>query len=158
MEEEVKLAALDQNNLDQLHLMYTVRTHPDVDKYLCNLPPKSFDEHVQYLAKAVSSEAKRFFIICFQERLCGYCHVTSRANTLELGWALHPDWWGKGIGKQSVLLLIQFLQESGLADGKSLSLIVKKDNTKALSLYKKSGFVILSENENQEYLMQYQKS
>lgn len=155
MENKVKLVALDLNDLDHLNLMYSVRTHPDVDQYLCQLPPADFSKHVQYLKKAMQSGTKRFFVIDSQDHLCGYCHVTSREDTLELGWALHPDWWGKGIGKCSVSLLIQLLQEFGLAEGKVLTLIVKKDNIKAISLYKKSGFVILGETEHQEYRMQY---
>lgn len=158
MEEIVKLVDLDPNNQDHLRLMYDVRKHPDVAKQLCKPPPENFSRHVQYLQEAVKGGTKKFFIICFHENICGYCHVTdgiSSHDTLELGWALHPDWWGKGIGKRSVSLLLQILKDSGLSQGKTLTLLVKKDNVKAVSIYKKSGFVILSENENQEYLMHY---
>lgn len=156
MDDKIKLVPLEQNNPDHLTLMYTVRTHPDVDKHLCGPPPANFSAHVRYLAEAVKNGKKLFFLICYEEHLCGYCHVTFQDEILELGWALHPDWWRKGIGKRSIALLIGHLQESGLSEGKVLRLIVKKDNIHASSLYKKSGFVILRETENQEYLMQYQ--
>jgi RimJ/RimL family protein N-acetyltransferase len=155
MEKEIKLVPLELHNQEHLNLMFVVRTHPEVAKHLIQCPPDNFDTHIQYLHRVLNSSAKNFYIICSQKNLCGYCHVNFLGKTLELGWALHPDWWGKGIGKSSVLLLVQLLQNSGLADRRSLILSVKKDNTRALSLYKKCGFVILSESENQEYLMQY---
>lgn len=154
--DNIQLLPLDRNDLKHLNLMFSVRTHPEVDKHLCNSPPESFSKHVQYLDLAEKSGSKAFFIISYNDGLCGYCHVTSQSDCLELGWALHPDVWGKGIGKSSVKLLIQFLQTSSRADGKHLTLVVKKDNLRALSLYKKCGFIIINENENQEYTMHYQ--
>lgn len=153
-EEQVKLIPLDLNNSEHLHLMYVVRTHPDVDRYLCNPPPDHFSTHIRYLNTAVQ-EGKKFFIIQNEESLCGYCHVTFHEENLELGWALHPNWWRKGIGKRSVSALIRLLQESGFSEEKPLILIVKKENIVALSLYKKMGFFILKET-NDQYSMQYQ--
>ena len=150
--EDVKLISLDPNDLDHLNLMYAVRTHPEVDRELSQSPPHSFNAHVEYLQKTLQTGKKRFFLIGFQENLCGYCHVTGiETNTLELGFALHPLWWGKGIGKCAVCLLVQLLE------GYNLTLIVKKSNLRALLLYQKCGFVILKENDNQEYLMEYSR-
>ena len=39
-----------------------------------------------------------------------------------------------------------------------VTLVVKKENGRAISIYKKNGFVIINENANQEYIMQYERS
>lgn len=147
----VQLIPLDRTNSAHLDLMYAVRTHPEVDKHLCNSPPDSFETHVQYLERAQKSGCKEFFLISFNGTLCGYCHTTSQKDAIELGWALHPDWWGKGIGRSCVKLLVETVQHSV----KELTLIVKKDNVRAFSLYQKCGFAFVRETENQEYLMRY---
>ena len=155
MQNHVKLVPLDKDNLTQLNMMYHVRIHPEVKKHLIQPPPETVTAHIHYINETIKTGIKRFFVIYCQENLCGYCHVTSRNQDLELGWALDPIWWGKGIGKSSVLLLIQLLKNSELTEDKTLMLTVKKDNIRAVSLYKKCGFAILNETENQEYVMQY---
>ena len=107
-EMQIALKPLDIQNELHLKLMFEVRTHPDVASKLSSAPPKDYEQHVQYLTKIATN--KMFFIITADQVSCGYCHITFRENEAELGWALHPAWWGKKIGSASVKLLVEHVK------------------------------------------------
>lgn len=150
---KVKLIALDINNPDHIVLMYKVRTHPEVDKFLSGKPPQNFLEHVKYLYGVGTS--KRFYVIAANNVLCGYCQLTPRQDNTETGWCLHPDWWGKKIGSQAVEQLVDIVKQDPILKHKPVMLVVKTDNPRAVKLYKNHGFVITKENAAEsEYIME----
>lgn len=153
MQPKVKLISLDINNPDHVGLMFKVRTHPDVDKFLSGKPPQNFLEHVKYLYGV--GAAKRFFIVVANDQLCGYCQITPRQDNTETGWALHPDWWGKKVGSQAVAQLVNIIKQDPILKNKPIVLVVKKDNPRAVKLYKNHRFSITRENAaGDEYLME----
>jgi RimJ/RimL family protein N-acetyltransferase len=150
---KVHLKPLDINNADEVTFMFQVRSHPDIDKYLNGDPPSSYFEHVHYLAKAI--ENKYFYIIYYHEDFVGYCQITPREDALELGWALHPNSIGIGIGTIAIPLLIDICKGILCKELKKQKIIlyVKEDNIRAVSLYKKFNF-IEKENTNGIILME----
>lgn len=152
MQLNISLIELDKSNSDHLSLMYTVRTHPEVDSYLRGAPPASYADHVRYLTNVGSH--KRFYLIQLESLLCGYCQLTISNDQVEIGMAIHPDHCNKGIGSKSMPLLLARLQQNEETKNKSLILFVKKDNLRAIALYSKYGFrTVGKENEYGEYLM-----
>ena len=143
---KVELIPLDLNNPDHVGCLFKVRTHPRVAEMMPGAPPCSFLDHVRYL---YGVKDKVFALIQVERQLCGYCQRTERKEERELGWALHPDYWGRGIGKAAVA---QWVEESR---GKPLMLTVQKNNPVALGLYQSRGFCITEEREN-SYVMYYQ--
>lgn len=149
---QAKLIELDKNNADHLGIMYSVRTHPDVDRYLRGAPPARFEDHVNYLRRV--GPHKKFYLVQIESLLSGYCQLTLSDNQVEIGMALHPDYCNKGIGSMALALLLARLQEDEETKNKSVILFVKKDNPRAIALYHKYGFQIIgNENEYGEYLM-----
>ena len=110
--------------------------------------------HVTYLHNALKKN-KSFYIVYNEFAACGYCQCTHSEDSIEFGWALHPDWWNKGIGNKAVDLLIQETQKNN-SSNKKIFLIVKKNNPAAVKIYQKNGFEITGE-ENDEFTMELNK-
>lgn len=143
---KVKLIDLDIDNPKHVDLMFRVRTHALVTSCLQGTPPSSFVQHVSYLQNVRN---KKFFLISVEDHLAGYCQSTYLEDEIELGWALHPEYWGKGIGSSSVELLVDLM----LVHKKTITLYVKKENVRALALYKKHRFQVVELLENDLYKM-----
>jgi RimJ/RimL family protein N-acetyltransferase len=145
----IKLVPLDQNNPDHVGWLFKVRTHPEVAARFFAPPPKKFVDHVQFLTKVLETKEREFFIVYADDQMTGYCQIINRSDNLEVGFALHPDWQGKGIGSASVQLLLDHIRQSGSDKSSHITLIVKKDNQRAINLYQKFGFVITAELDNE---------
>lgn len=153
MQQKINLINLDIDNVEHLAIMYTVRTHPEVDRYLRGDPPSSFDRHVDYLRK-INPQFRKFYLVEVESALCGYCQLTVDEEHVEFGMALHPDFCNRGIGSAAMSLVFPRLQQDEGIKNKTVILYVKKDNPRAIALYQKLGFQIVgSENEHGEYLM-----
>lgn len=152
MQLNISLVELDRSQPAHLEIMYAVRSHPEVAKYLRGNPPATFDSHINYLQRVRGQ--KQFFVVMAGMDPCGYCQLTPTQDSIEIGMALHPDYSNKGIGSKALALLLMFVQKNDSAKKKPLILYVKKDNARAIALYNKFGFQTLSENEFNEFLMQ----
>lgn len=141
VQQEVELIPLDLNSPEHIGCLYHVRTHPSVSQYLLGAIPQNFLAHTEYLYKVKN---KDFFLLKLNDQLCGYCHRTHLEKEIELGWAIHPDHWGKGLGNASVADLVS----RTLSLSKPIVLCVQKNNPRALKLYQKHHFVIVEESEN----------
>lgn len=60
-------------------------------------------------------------------------------------------YWGKGIGTKAIKLLKNYCKNMGL---RKLVLEVNKSNKRAFKAYKKNGFEIVDEKNNNKYLME----
>lgn len=150
MLENIKLVPLNVDIEDHLELMYRVRTHPDMEKYLRGLPPSNYEQHIHYLKNAGS---KCFFLVQHGDHLIGYCQLTLADAHTEIGMALHPEFCGKGIGTAALNLLLKTVEASPHFN-QNLILYVKSNNLRAIALYAKYGFVREEEiNKYGEYLM-----
>lgn len=156
MQQNTNLIELDKNNPDHLTLMFSVRTHPEVDRYLRGSPPASFNDHVNYLQRVGAH--KKFYLIQIDAVLGGYCQLTVTDAHVEIGMALHPDYCNKGIGSMAMSLLLKCMQKNPEINKKPFVLFVKKDNPRAIAVYRKYGFQCVgNENEHGEYLMKFEE-
>lgn len=155
MQQNSHLIELDKDNQEHLNLMYLVRAHPEVDCCLRGNPPENYSSHVNYLQSI--GPHKKFYIIQSQWVLCGYCQLTLSNENIEIGMALHPNFCNRGLGSKALAELLQIIQEE--YKNKELILFVKKDNLRAISLYRKHSFEqVGEENEWGEYLMKWIRS
>jgi len=142
----IKLVPLDLNNPDHVGWVYKVRTHPDVATHFFAPAPENLMDHMQFLSKSIQNHERDFFIVTSQDQMKGYCQVIHHLDSYEVGFAFHPKWWGKGLGSASCKQLIQLVQD--YPERKEITLVVKKENKRALALYKKFGFHIVAEKVN----------
>ena len=65
--------------------------------------------------KDISGDATRFFYgIQWQDHMVGMIHVVeSVAQEAELGYAIHPDYWGKGIATEALGAAMEALYRAG---------------------------------------------
>jgi len=128
--------------------MFLVRSHPAVSQFMPGSPPANFLQHTQYLYNVKN---KLFFIVYEEETPCGYAQCTFSGEEIELGWALHPDYWGKGIGTTAVQQLVDVIA----AHNKRIVLYVQKNNPRALAIYQKQGFSLLEKGtDEKQYKME----
>jgi ribosomal protein S18 acetylase RimI-like enzyme len=130
----LELRLLNPSDLGDLLFMYEVRRCKDVASQLLGDPPKSLEEHEAYLKKSHLT-TRHFYIICAELKRVGYCQATLDGKDVELGWAIHPDYQGKGYGKGAVNMLVDVYKSQ-----KRLVLYVKATNKKAVSIYTQAGF------------------
>ena len=138
----LRLQRINPFNTVELLFMYETRFHPEVVKTLISAEKPNYDKHVEYLRR--KDQSGHLFFICYGDLLpVGYCQCFSiRENVWELGWVVHPNHQGKGFGVTSVNLLVKEVLNMG---GHIAELIVMKCNSKAFSIYQKSGFKILED-------------
>lgn len=132
----------------QVQFMYDVRTSPEVSKNLFGNPPANLDQHIDWLKK--QENIRDIFIITTDiqsEVFIGYCHIYNiTEKSVEVGWAFHPGYHNKGYGAEAVSMLIKKCQK--LYPGREVELYVKNDNTPAVILYVKAGFLALEVKDN----------
>jgi len=124
---------------EELKFLYDTRTHPEIDKMLSGEPPKSYEQHLNYLNKVLGKT--RWVYIAYNEEnnKIGYSQIYDVTEThLEVGFAIHPNFQGKGYGKSIVEETIKKAIET--FPDKKIILYVKKDNPKAIHIYEKFGF------------------
>lgn len=133
-------------NTFQVQFMYDVRTAPEVAKNLFGNPPANLDQHVSWLNK--QKNIRHIFIIADEYAgAIGYCHIYNiTESSVEVGWAFHPKHHNKGYGAEAVNMLIKECNK--LHPGKEIELYVKNDNTPAVILYVKAGFIALEVKDN----------
>lgn len=83
---------------------------------------------------------------CWTRIMNDYGHIDD--NTPSFAISLYEEYRGKGIGTKLMKTMLKLLKDKGY---KKTSLAVQKDNY-AVKMYKKVGFKIIDENE-QEYIM-----
>lgn len=114
--------------------------NPELQLYIADFGKQKDD-------KGVVAEADNKIVGAAWVRIMDdYGHIDN--NTPSLAISLLKEYRGMGIGTVLLNCLLMNLKNSGYSD---VSLAVQKDNY-ALKMYKKSGFEIVSENE-QEYIM-----
>lgn len=85
---------------------------------------------------------------CWTRIMKDYGHIDDKTPSFAI--SLYEEYRGKGIGTRLMYAMLKLLKEKGY---KQASLAVQKKNY-ALKMYKKVGFRIVDENE-QEYIMLY---
>ncbi len=151
-----ELIPFDLDDKDHIAWMFEVRSHPKVTPYFFAPPLENFDRHVRFLTEVVKTKKRTFFIVLSEGQKCGYCQIIHHQDSYEVGFALHPNWWGYGIGEVSANLLLDHILEN--LEPKKITLIVRLSNLRAMHLYQKLGFSIVSQDiENDKCLMSLNK-
>lgn len=132
---ELRLASEDED----LQFLYQTRKHPDVDKMLSGTAPEDYLQHLNYI-KRVQEEIRWIFVAVVDNIPVGYSQIYNvTREQLEVGFVIHPDFQGKGFGKEIVKSTITKALE--FFPDRKISLYVKKENIKAISIYHKLDFV-----------------
>lgn len=102
----------------------------------------TLEEERTYLASC--NKGRKFFMCAFDGDKC-IATITSHASERprlchlgQVGVSVRKDYWGQGIATHLMQMLFDWARESGLS---KLNLEVRADNERAISLYKKLGFV-----------------
>lgn len=126
---------LDDNDLN---FLYETRRHPAVDKMLTGSPPDSMEQHLNYISK-VQGITRWIFVAYDGVIRVGYSQIYDiRDDQLEVGFVIHPDFQGKGFGKEIVIATINKALE--LFSNRKIILYVKRDNQRAIHIYRSIGF------------------
>jgi len=146
MKISLKLANYDED----YRFLYDTRTHPDIDKMLSGEPPQNYEQHLGYLDKVLNKT--RWIYVALDDNIkIGYSQIYDVTDThLEVGFAIHPNFQGKGYGKDLVIKTIEKAEEQ--FPNKKIVLYVKINNPKAIHIYEKFGFKKIKEVDDLFYM------
>jgi len=126
----------------ELEYLYKTRRHVEVDNMLSGKPPQSMEQHLSYIS-AVQNKTRWIYVAFLKknESMVGYSQIYDlKKETVEIGFAIHPDYQGMGHGKSLILNTISKSKEK--FSDKKIILYVLKNNHRAIHLYKGLGFVV----------------
>ena len=112
-------------------------------KYLGIVNGFPLDETKKFIQDSITNNQPHFFVINENDEVVGWCDIMPLdSGTLPLtgylGMGLLKAYRGRGIGQQLLDTTIQAAIEKGF---KKVVLEVRASNTRAIHLYKKSGFL-----------------
>ncbi len=140
---------LAKSNSD-LKFLFETRRHPLVSTMLTGDPPSDFSQHFSYILK-VQEKTKWILIATDNKTPIGYGQIYDiQEKQLEVGFVVHPDFQGKGYGKELVFETVKKAED--LFPNKKIILYVKKENFKAIHIYKKFGFMEKNIKDNTVYM------
>ena len=96
--------------------MYDYSHRPETSRYLLWSPHANLrytKKYISFLQGAYRNETFYDFALVDKEsgKMIGTCGFTSfdlQNNSAEIGYVLHPDFWGKGLAKEAVMRLMTF--------------------------------------------------
>lgn len=138
-------------NSEDIEFLYKTRINPEIDKMLSGNPPSSFEEHEKFFEN--NQKKLRWIYIAenTEKERIGYSQIYDvKEDQLEVGFAISPDYQGKGYGKNLVMATIEKAKET--FPDRKIVLYVKTDNPKAIYIYKKYGFKEIEEKNNLTYM------
>ena len=123
---------------EEHNFLFESRTHPEVDKKLSGTAPQSYEKHIEYINRV--QEKTRYIYVAYAENfMVGYSQIYDiTENHVEVGFVIHPNYQGKGYGKEIVLKTIEKAKEQFTE--KKIILYVLINNPKAIHIYEKLGF------------------
>ena len=113
----------------------------------------TINDEIAWFKKENKKKNRLNLAICLEEKYVGNIYFTDIKNSsaefhIFIG---ENSLWGKGIASKSMILSLDFLRIN--LDIKKVYVKVKKENTAAIKLYKKCGFKVKKELDNNDYLM-----
>lgn len=125
-------------------------THEQTDYLSSYKDETTFDVEFEkkYLSDIENSDEELYLVAVVDGHIVGTASVFSIGSNkvrhrAEFGIAIEKDYWGIGIGQALTAACIEFSKSAGYSQ---LELEVVGDNTSAISLYKKMGFVEFGRN------------
>ena len=114
---------------------------PEVNKYLTT-KSVTLSELRDYIREKNADENIVLFGIFWKDKHIGNVKLEDGLMGLLIG---DKEYWGKGVGSEAVNLITNYAFSIGY---KEVRLGVKKNHTKAISLYKKCGYKVDSEGDD----------
>ncbi|MDH5633497.1 MAG: GNAT family N-acetyltransferase [Gammaproteobacteria bacterium] len=85
-------------------------------------------------------------VICYREKVVGKLILFPNANQEhELGYVVHPDYWGKGVGSEAARLGIKYLADNNIT--KIVVAYSRKSNFPSIAILNALGFERIGEEE-----------
>ena len=104
--------------------------------------PISIEQEEELIRRVNGGEKSAMLLAKTDSEIVGVCQMTGFnreriAHRGEIAISVKKAYWGRGVGSRMMEALLSFAKEIGLD---VVSLEVRSDNLKAISLYKKYGF------------------
>lgn len=136
-----------QFTLDDAERIYSIRSHPQVMKYMDSTPHADVESAAKFIAANMEIYGQQngiFWAIIHKENqtLIGdfaYWNIDRRHFRGEIGYTLHPDYWTKGYMSETLKMLLPFgFNQLGLH---SIEANINPNNENSKRLVKKLGFL-----------------
>jgi RimJ/RimL family protein N-acetyltransferase len=89
-----------------------------------------------------TDDRKIVYCIKLNNKAIGYCMLKNLQNQPEIGINIDENYWGKGYGKQVLIILESKVRKLNY---RKLSLWVFKDNLRAINLYRNAGYTVMKQ-------------
>ena len=98
----------------------------------------------------MSAREDRFVAaVCLEDRVIGWLNDTEICgDSMELGWVIHPDYWGKGYATEAVRAAVKALHGEGFRCVYAGALT---ENPASLRVMQKAGMTLMDKTEDLEY-------
>lgn len=142
---------------DDREFIYKQFTNDDVNKYLYDEEPlndiNGADKIISFYNEPEPRNQHRWILVrkADGEKMatCGF-HCWDRANNYcELGYDMHPDFWGNGYMTEAVTAIIAFAKSQ--MSVKKIDAHIYIDNVKSENVAKRQGFVLSGEKINYNF-------
>lgn len=96
--------------------LYTLRTHPIVNKYIIRDLPKSIADAEAFIVQRIQHSAGYYFIIKtvankkFAGTICLW-NIDNKNKYAEIGYELLPNFWGSGLMTSALSALVNYAFE-----------------------------------------------
>lgn len=126
--------------------VFVQRSHPEIRKYIQKPGAKNIDEAYAFIEKIalqkINKEAIHWAItLSGQDKLIGsVClwNINPRDEKAELGYSLHPDYFGQGIMSETLTSVLAYgYAHMGL---KMIDAYTRKNNLPSINLLERKGF------------------
>lgn len=103
----------------------------------------------EHFVKLSRRENRFVRAVCLEDRLIGWINDTGmEGDTVELGWVISPDHWGKGYATEAVTAAIGALREAGFG---CVYAGAFRENAASIRVMQKCGMHLLDRTERLEY-------
>ncbi len=127
------------------------KTHEETDFLFSYTDEKQFDDEQEskFLAKKAESSNEVELLAVMGDKIVGFAGVDAVGtrykvrHRADFGISVLKDYWGLGIGRALMESCIECAKKAGYTQ---LELSVVADNERAISLYKKTGFIEYGRN------------
>ncbi|MBA2369932.1 MAG: GNAT family N-acetyltransferase [Candidatus Protochlamydia sp.] len=138
--------AIRKAKIEDAHAIVTaVKEIAETPGYFCSQPSELNERNVIKTIKSLSESEKGIYLVAerngtivghaFLERL----HLNSICHVAQLSIGVHQGWQEKGIGTDLMKELIAWAKQSATIE--KIELNVRASNSRAITLYKKMGFI-----------------
>ena len=140
---EVEMHDYINLNLDEQILVFNMRNHPEIKKWMYNQDDILEDAHLRFIQNLKNDSERRYFLVKQHQNIIGSINFSqiNLYNSVTFGLYTNPFEQLKGAGRilEAVAVYYAF-RELGVS---KLNLEVFSDNERAINFYKKCGFKLI---------------